>query len=236
MGNKYWERFWVDYGERVVGKDAQTQVLRTRNKKPIDSGIWQRTLDTIIKKLELQPNENIIDLCCGNGLISTELASLCQSVTSVEISSHLLDQIDNDKYKNIIKVNRNILELDLPAQKYEKIILYAGIQYFDNQEAIEIFQKVYEWLKPAGIFYVGDIPDQRKLWSFYDNEERERAYFDAIKKGEPIIGNWFQAEFLEKLSRYAGFSCTELIDQNAEMINSFFRFDMRFKKVIRHDK
>ena len=230
MGSKYWESFWVDYGNKSITEDAQTQVLRTLNKKPIESGLWQRTLDFILEKLDVQPSDNIVDLCCGNGLISKTISSMCESVTSVDVSSHLLDQMDIAKNKNIIKINKNIKELDLPAQKYEKVIMYAGIQYFNAQESIEIFQKIYEWLKPGGIFLVGDIPDHKKLWSFFDSEEREGAYFDSLRKGEPIVGSWFHEEFLEKLGRYIGFSQSEFIEQPTEMIYSFFRFDMRFKR------
>lgn len=228
--SEYWEKFWVDYGEKSTVRDAQTQVLRTLNKKPIDNQLWQRTLGLIIDKLSLKSSYCVVDLCCGNGLISTKLAPLCKSVISVDVSSHLLSQIDLEKNKNITIINKNILELELPSNSFEIVLLYAGLQYFDNQEVIEIFRKAFEWLKPGGIFYVGDIPDHNKLWSFFSNEEREFAYFDSLKKGEPIVGNWFEVGFLEKLGRYTGFSSSEFIEQSVDMIYSFFRFDMRFKK------
>lgn len=228
MTTKYWEKFWVEYGRSAPSDDPQIQVLRTLNKKPIDGDVWLKTVNLILKYLDLKPTDHVVDLCCGNGLISREMSPKCHTLIAADISSDLLGQIDTEKYKNIQKINDNILNLELPTAEYDKVLLYAGLQYFDKKEVIELFHKVFTWLKPGGIFFIGDIPDQKKIWKFFNNQERESAYFNAIRYDKPIVGNWFDQEFLEKLSKHTGFRDSEHIKQNQDMIYSFFRFDMRF--------
>ena len=47
MSNNYWTDFWVKYGSNLEGLDEQSQVLRTKYKKPISEELWKYTLDRI---------------------------------------------------------------------------------------------------------------------------------------------------------------------------------------------
>lgn len=230
MSSDYWQRFWEEQAAKSTSEDPQVQVLRTLNKDPIDAKTWEGTLEAIFEQLDLKAEDIVLDLCCGNGLISKELALRSKSVTAVDLSSKLLDQIDTSAFPNIIKLQKNVLSLDLPRETFNKILIYAGIQYFSPIETIQVLQQAEHWLLPGGLLYLGDIPDQKKLWAFFNNKEREYAYFTGLKDNKPIVGEWFDTVFLEKLGSYAGFSKVEKIKQPAEMIYSFFRYDMKLTK------
>jgi hypothetical protein len=120
--------------------------------------------------------------------------------------------------------------LNLAEESCDVILLYAGIQYFSPSEVVELMEKVEHWLVPGGLLYIGDIPDHEKLWGFFNSREREAAYFSSLQKKAPIVGEWFDFKFLEKLGFYAGFSRVEKVEQTPEMIYSFFRYDMRLIK------
>ena len=85
-------------------------------------------------------------------------------------------------------------------------------------------------MKKGGIFYIGDIPDIEKLFHFFNTKEREFAFFDSLKNKKPIIGTWFNMQFMEKLGLYSGFSTVEIIKQPDYVINSHYRFDVKLIK------
>lgn len=230
MRKEYWTNFWKEYGKTASDKDEQTQVLRTYNKKPIDPELWAFTLDFIEDKLKIKSEDKLLDLCCGNGLISVHFAQSCRHVSAVDISDDLVKKIDLTKYPNIKPIIKDIRLVDFEDEAFSKVLIYAGIQYLSYGETVDLFEKVYRWLKPGGLFFLGDIPDRAKLWMFFDNEEREAIHFTCEKEGKAIVGTWFEQDWLLKLARFARFSKATIVSQPEQMIYAKFRYDMLVKK------
>ncbi|MBU2260233.1 class I SAM-dependent methyltransferase, partial [Patescibacteria group bacterium] len=206
------------------------QVLRTSNKKPIDPKQWKFTLREIQRHLSIQDDDDVLDLCCGNGLLSQEIAPKCKSVTSVDVASDLVAKIDTKKHKNISTHVKDIRELSFANNSFSKIVLYAGIQYLTYRESVLLFESANKWLRSGGIMFIGDIPDLEKKWSFYNNADRERAYFDAVKNDKAIVGTWFTKQFLINLANYSNYKIAKVIEQHKDMIYSHFRFDIQIEK------
>ena len=103
-------------------------------------------------------------------------------------------------------------------------------QHFSLKEAIILLRKVYDFLKPHGVFYIGDIPDEDKIWSYFNNREREQTHFNSILNDKPIIGQWFQRSFIEKAAIFSEFSNVNIIDQPDYQINAHYRFDALLEK------
>jgi hypothetical protein len=108
--------------------------------------------------------------------------------------------------------------------------MYSVLQYFSEKEAIHIFESVHAWLVPGGTFLMGDIPDVDRRWTFFATPERFNAYFNSIRQETPIIGTWFKRDWLEKPAMYAGFSAYAILDQDPELINAHYRFDLKLEK------
>jgi SAM-dependent methyltransferase len=231
MKNDYWVKFWQDYGKDAAqSKDEQTQVLRTYNKQPITPELWEFTYDFIEESLRLEAQDDVLDLCAGNGLISKRFAEKCKSVVSVDISPDLIHKIDTDAYPNIRPVNADIRDAQFEDGQFSKVIIYAGLQYLNHKETIELFQKVYRWLRPGGLFFLGDLPDAGKKWVFFNTPERQAVHFQNILEDKAIVGTWFEPDFLEKLAGFAGFSRTKILPQHEDMIYAKFRYDMLIEK------
>lgn len=229
MKDDYWKNFWNN-SKIIKDIHPQKQVARTINKVPIGSKEWQKTLDYILTVIEIKPNDELLDLCAGNGLITIPFAKKCRHVLAVDISKGLLSNIDNSKNPNILIQVHDIRTLKLNEDFFSKIIMYAGIQYFTEKETVLLFEKVHRWLTDNGLFFVGDIPDVDKLWNFYNTSERKKAYFESVKFEKPIIGTWFKKEFMVRAAEYAGFSKSRVLVQQKYQINSRYRFDVLLRK------
>ena len=226
----YWAEFWKSYGKEATGKDEQTQVFRTFNKEPISKELWAFTLKCIEKQIEPSPDDVLLELCCGNGLISRHFSPMFKKVISVDVSEELIRSIDREQYSNILTVLSDIRELNFDDSSFNKIIIYAGIQYLTHAETTILFEQAFRWLKPGGIFFLGDVPDSNKRWVFYNNRERQSIYFQNLKEGKAIVGTWFESKFFEKLGVFVGFNNSVLIPQHPDLIYSKFRYDYKFVK------
>jgi SAM-dependent methyltransferase len=225
-----WKKFWIEHAKSTVFEHPQCQVLRTLSGQPISEVLFRRILRDIEEKLEIHCDDEVLDLCCGNGLITQHLASRCKRVVAVDFAPELVAQIDLGEHPNISVIVEDILRVDFQEHSFDKVIIYAGVQYLSHRETVCLFDSVMRWLKRYGIFYVGDIPDRERIWGFFNTDERERAHFDSIKNDKPIVGTWFDSEWLLKLGRYANFESIEILQQSADLPYSHYRFDMALRK------
>lgn len=70
-----WKVFWDNYGSRQDSFHAQ--VGRIRNDVEIDDETFENVIDSICNYLQPTPNDVILDVCCGNGLITERLTMSC---------------------------------------------------------------------------------------------------------------------------------------------------------------
>ena len=228
MDNNYWIDFWKSYTTSAIGKDEQSQVLRTLNKVPISKELWEYTLTKIDEVFNIIEGDHVLDLCSGNGLISKHFVDKGASVVAVDISIELLKSISN--IHRIKTINSDIRSLDFEVNSFDKIILYAGIQYLSFKEAILLLKNIFKWLKPNGIVMIGDIPDFNRRWDFFNTNERQEVFYDNQLTGKSIIGNWFEIEWFDYLTNYLGFNEGKFIKQDKKLINANHRFDYFYKK------
>jgi ubiquinone/menaquinone biosynthesis C-methylase UbiE len=228
MEKDYWIKFWNE--DEIINCDnLQNQIGRTIKKTPISEDNWQFTLSFIAENLELRKEDDLLDLCAGNGLISIPFSKICNSVTSVDISNVLIEKINSKGCPNIKTIIADARDLDFEQNSFSKIIIYFAIQHFSEQETILLFEKLNRWLRPGGILLIGDVPDISKLWDFFNDKVRQKAYIDSIKFNKPIIGTWFTKEFLSNLAFYSGFKECFHISQPEQLINHTHRFDIIMK-------
>lgn len=228
MNDNHWVDFWKDYAIGSKGKDEQSQVLRTFNKKPITNELWEFTLNQIDSIFEVNPGDHVLDLCCGNGLLSKHFINKGATVTAVDVSQDLLTNISD--IKGIMTIQSDIRTLNFEDASMDKVIIYAGIQYLNAKEAILLLQNIFKWLKPNGSLFIGDIPDLKKRWNFFNTKERQAVFFNNQLSGKAIVGYWFEKEWFDNLTQFIGFKEGLFHTQAEKLIYSSFRFDYLYKK------
>jgi ubiquinone/menaquinone biosynthesis C-methylase UbiE len=229
LESNFWEEFWSKHAINA-DDNPQIHVARTRNKLPINNKLWDYTVQSVIEPLKLNENDRVLDLCSGNGLFAKEFSPLVKSIHCVDISHALIQYIESYNLSNITTQVGSMSSLYLNDNSFEKVLWYAAIQYAKNKEVIEILKNLHKCLVDGGRIYIGDIPDQRKMWSFFNNPDRIGAYFRGIENDVPIIGNWFDHKWLVYLAEFIGFSEVKVLEQDSKLIYSDFRFDLLLTK------
>jgi SAM-dependent methyltransferase len=224
--NEHWARFWSEYQTDVANMDEQSQVLRTRNKQPIDQRKWEITLDIVSQQLELQLDDTLLDLCCGNGLFTAAFCPSIADVVAVDISPVLTGRLAARVLPNVRVLTSDMRDAQFAQQSFSKVLWYAGIQYIDESDIVAMVRRIRGWMKPGGILIIGDIPDRAKLWDYFNDDTRRAAYFAGLEQRKPIIGSWLDVAWLECLCLDSGFVAAKALPQHEELIYADFRYDL----------
>ena len=224
--NTYWKTYWDKHVDSVSSDDPLRQVLRVQDQQPVSAALFAKIAADVVAKLDLHPDHRVLDLCCGNGLLSAEVAKYCHSVVGVDFSETLVKDIGLRGRPNIIGIVSDVLAIKFQPETFDRILFAAALQHFDQAQVIRLFKDQARWLNPGGRLLITDILDSPRIWNFYNNPEREDAYFRNVMDGTPILGTWFDRVWLTKLARHAGFKQAEALDQPEEFLYSHYRFDL----------
>ena len=224
-----WKNFWDQFAR---SEDPHQQVARiSKNDLPVD--IVARITHYIMEQLEINENDHVLDVCCGNGVITKELANHCEHVTGVDLSPVQIENARETVPENVTLIEGDGLELSslVPGQ-FDKALCYFSFQYFDTyrkgKQAIAEMAKV---LKPGGKIFLGDVPDYDKRKAFYQT-------WDALLKNKidrlldrDAMGKFWQVEELDRICQESGLR-GQYMKQPEGMLYSHYRFDYLITKNV----
>ena len=226
----YWKMYWDQHAENVTSDDPFRQVLRVQNKQPQTQEMFLTMVSDIGEKLELEADHRVLDLCCGNGLITTEIARRARYVVGVDFSEKLVQGLKRRAPKNVTALVGNAMGIKFKPGSFDRILMAAALQHFSHAQIIQLFKDFMLWLEPGGILLVTDILDVVRIWNFFNTTEREDIYFQNTMEETPVLGTWLDPVWLEKLARYAGFSEAIVLSQSDDYWYAHYRFDLHCRK------
>jgi SAM-dependent methyltransferase len=179
-----WEEFWQEYRNIIPQSedDLFYQVGKTIQGKPVSYEICNITIQRIKELLLLDKNDHLLELCCGNGLVTFELASLVKSITAIDFSVHLIDAAKKNKqlpnvtylYGDVKKPLINFLNESI---KYTKILMGVALAYFYPDELRTILKNIIIQSKESHFQALfTDVPSKELIRSYYNTPERWKTY------------------------------------------------------------
>jgi SAM-dependent methyltransferase len=119
-------------------------------------------VDFVVEKLELEPGARVLDVACGHGRHSVELARRGFRVTGVDLSPRSIDLARETARKENLDVDfvlSDARELDFESEFDAAINLFtSAIGYFDDElENQRVVDRVARALRPGGSFLVDTI-------------------------------------------------------------------------------
>ena len=129
--------------------------------QPITQERTKREVDAIIRFLELKPDSRVLDLCCGQGRHSLELARRGYNVVGYDLSETLLAEsktLAEQEGLNVQFVKGDMRDLPYKAEFDGVFNFYTAFGYFEKDEENQaVLDEVAKVLKPAGRFLL-DYP------------------------------------------------------------------------------
>ncbi len=222
-----WKEFW---NQKSLEGNAQKQVGRVKNGVVMPLQTLSFIADDIKQKIDLQANDKLLDVCCGNGLLSAELAKYCKQVTAVDFSELLINEAQlKHTDSNILFKQADALNLKLDEQ-FDKIVLYFSFQYFDTyQRGFDVIKNLSKHMKSGAILLIGDVPDLAKKDVYYDNFSKKLRLLKQNVFGQNDMGKFWSVVEMNRICQNLGLK-GEFMQQKSELPFSNYRFDYLIKK------
>lgn len=128
----------------------------------------------------LKSNSEILDLASGSGLIINKIYDKVNHITAVEAFEQFSKFIINTEKITII--NQDISKYESKV-KFDFILMFGIVQYFNKNEIIDIYSKYRDYLKPGGKLIIKNQfgVDDDVLVSGY-SEEIKNNYYSHYRK------------------------------------------------------
>jgi SAM-dependent methyltransferase len=228
-----WKDFFDNYRrcEVVTQADLFLQVGKTINKQPIPEGTHRKLIDRIALTLQLCPKDHLLDLCCGNGLVSYELATYVGQLTGIDFAEHMIRAARQFKMRQ--NTSYHVGDVTMPLSTFvgenvfpNKILMNVGLAYFEPLELDTILANIWSHLgdRPFLALFT-DIPNFDLKWNFYNTPERRARHLENERKRDNTndgLGRWWRAAEIEEIGSNHGLK-VQVINQPPDLSN--YRMD-----------
>ena len=227
--NNYWKSYY-DLSSQQFHDSLLKQVGKTVNGREIPELQLKLIVENVANVLQLNAKDSIVDLCCGNGLITRQLAPLVEKVVGVDFTQGLIDTAKRcNAFYNIEYVNSDVLSLNSEYfLGYTKIVMYEALQHFSEQQ-FGILLDELKSLAAGSLVFFGSIPNKEKLSAYYDTEKKIAFYMHRENEGRPHIGRWWLMDEIERLVATRGFKST-FLPQEPVLYTAYYRFGVLLEK------
>jgi SAM-dependent methyltransferase len=199
---EWWMEEYGFFGKFYLeGDNSQEGYLQSKKQ-----GLEERTIaevNGIVKLLGLQNQERILDIPCGYGRHSIELAKRCFKVVGSEINSVHLDKARKSADKEQVRIDfrkENMIDNRYNAEFDAVINMFYSFGFFEtNEDNLKVLKNFYNALRLGGkLLFHTDVNVPRILNGKYkEDEERNLASgkkLRIIDKYNPITkrieGTW----------------------------------------------
>lgn len=159
------EDFWLEYGPIMFDEQHWAEA----------KGIAK----AVCSLAGLDKGSSVLDVCCGPGRISIELALLGMNVTGVDITQAFLDAAQEsagDEGVMINTINQDMRSFSSPDSFDCAVNLYNSFGYCDSiEDDRAILRSVFNSLKKGGTFIIECISRETAILNFTPGEWFERA-------------------------------------------------------------
>jgi len=179
--NKRHEGYTVKEFNRSAGGYDESQLVKS---------FQRRTQNLIINRMQLEKGMSILDLGCGTGLGTIDIAARLEGsgkVIGLDLSDKMIEQAK--KKLTIFNFNNVIFEVGSGSSLdyvdyFDYVLSTNAFHHFYRKE--EIFSRVYKALKQKGSFIIQDICDDFFMMEIVDIAGKigERAHVGSTTSEE----------------------------------------------------
>ena len=185
-------------------------------------------MDSIVSGLKICSSDIVVDMGCGNGLLTERIAAKVARIAGIDVSEGMIETgRANYAPPNCTYHLGDLAELEtLPVEGVGKAYSYGVLQHLSVGETHALLGALIGQIGYSMVFFAGGIPDRARLRNFYDTPERWAYYERRMAEGTEQIGHWWERDELVALCSEFALTCTP-VDQPKSLYTSHYRFDAK---------
>lgn len=202
--------FYKDHPKTCSPDDFWGQVKRTVNGRPVSQDQIDLIVDAVVVGLELKEKDILLDLCCGNGALSTLFFEHCNGGLGVDFSEYLIS-IANKYFAappNQTYILQDAVEFcknPIAPLRFSKAVCYGSFSYLEQDSAEALLCLLNSNFPDLERIFIGNCPDRNLLAEYYGDRP-----FTPGSENDPDspIGIWRTQEEFDSLAKSCGWRAT----------------------------
>jgi ubiquinone/menaquinone biosynthesis C-methylase UbiE len=222
-----WEQFW---NRRGAFDDAARQVGRLHGKQTLSTDISAKCVEHLIQIGEINSAHHILDICCGNGMITALIAQHCNKIVGIDFAESLLIHARNsyphiDFYQDDVKIPFTKLPTSM---KFDRITCCFSFQYFETyNHGLAVIKNLLPYLHPKGKIILTDVPDRKRFFRYYNSYSRLFHLAMLMANNKNDMGKFWSEEELNLIANELGLTGKK-IEQPKDLPYAAYRMDYVF--------
>ena len=198
--------FYKDHPKTCSPDDFWGQVKRTVNGAPISQDQIDMIVNAVVTGLELSKEDNLLDLCCGNGALSTLLLKHCKGGVGVDFSECLISVAQKNfteepRETYILSDIVDFCEEPRSPEIFTKVLCYGSFAYLEQHRAERLLYLLRNNFLNLHRVFIGNCPDKELLSDFVKDRQFEPGTED---NPDSPIGIWRTKEEFSALAKRCG--------------------------------
>jgi SAM-dependent methyltransferase len=229
--NKKRLTFYKDHPKTCSPDDFWGQVKRTVNGTPVSQDQIDMIVAAIVAGLELGQEDNLLDLCCGNGALSTLLFKQCKGGLGVDFSEYLIS-IANKYFAappDQVYILQDVVEFcENPTmpRKFSKMVCYGSFPFIEHERAEAMLCLLKRNFPNVERIFIGNCPDKDLLAEFLG----DRSFTPGTENDpDSPIGIWRTQEEFVSLAKRCGWLAT-IHKMPSQYYAAHYRYDVILSK------
>ncbi len=208
-----WDEMFAKNLRHAAKTDYLKQVGHTVGGKSVSQVQFDSMVAQIIDLMQLSTDDNLLDICCGNGIFTKQLASKVKHVTGIDFCQPLVDIAIRDHGADNIDYHcmdaRQLEQLEQVAKKkFNKIVMYAALQHFKPQDLSLMLNKLSGFIDPKPLLFIGFVPDRKRKWFFYNTPKRKIEHIVRNTFDRDNFGHWWDSKTLDRICAPFNLKCS----------------------------
>jgi SAM-dependent methyltransferase len=225
---KDWKRFWNEYPLCIDEADFLRQVCHTIDGRPYTSLQFDALIYGIRQGLRLGPTSSLLDVCCGNGAVTTALAIHCKQVVGVDFSIPLINiarkfhGAPNTRFLDLDALE--LMKIDVPEAPFDKVMMYGALQHFDVEDLDCLISGLLKHGATDCTILLGGVPDKARLGQLFNTPDKLRLHQTYRREGRDVLGTWWDSNVIRDACRRFGLDC-RIDNESSDRPGGHYRFD-----------